>query len=357
MPVAVLDVLAPLVCGVAGMRAATSPHLKLRKWLSALLKASLLLGNIANGIYAHDLLRDISIRRAEAAREGGLGTLQREVVPLLLAALDAGGAAASYILSGLHWHVRQAQKPDLAIHSDAMLMSVLSHKSADVRKQGATGIGVDKLSSAADACEKSGEHLQAAQLLWAVCSVRGQAADTELRRAWAAIKELEAAGRGSLTSRALESRVLNMLNLHGRYAFRSDEHNEALARLKQLASMQETVSSHLVDGSAADKEIMEVEHGLALTAAFASWSCENVSGYSGPVTREGVEQSYTHLCEHAEHDLKAVAAAPDQASAMAMRSMYSWAYVAQPRMHALSTFSPVSAFGEGGARLRDTVER
>ena len=72
------------------------------------------------------------------------------------------------------------------------------------------GVGVDELRDAAHVCGESGGHLEAAQLLWAASAVRGVAAAGragELQRAWASIKLLETAGRGSPGSRALESRV------------------------------------------------------------------------------------------------------------------------------------------------------
>ena len=89
---------------------------------------------------------------------------------------------------------------DVTLHSDDVVLSVLTHESVDVRKQGAIGIGVDKLYAAVDACDKDSNHLEAAQLMWAICAGRSAAAGAELRRAWTSIKLLETAGRGSPAS-------------------------------------------------------------------------------------------------------------------------------------------------------------
>ena len=84
------------------------------------------------------------IRRANA-REGGLRAMQREAMPLILAAFDADGPAAPYVAASLHWHVRQALQPSIAIYADALIMGVLTHEMAEIRKQGAIGAGTAKL--------------------------------------------------------------------------------------------------------------------------------------------------------------------------------------------------------------------
>ena len=105
-----------------------------------------------------------------------------------------------------------------------LLKRVLTHESGDVRKQGAVGIGVDQLRAAADACDASGLHLHAAELMYAGCAIRNSAAGAEARRAWASLNRLEQAGCGCAASRALESRVLNVLSLatEGGFALGSD---------------------------------------------------------------------------------------------------------------------------------------
>ena len=324
------------------------------QWLKQLLKANILRGSIDDGVSVHDLVRDCMIRRAEAARKGGLRATQREAVPLLLAAFEAGGPAAGYVSASLHWHVRQAQQPNAAIRTDAVLMRVLTHESGNVRKQGALGIGVSKLLAAADACDSGGKHLEAAELMWAASTVRGNAAGAELQRAWASIKLLETAGRGSSASRALESRVLNELYMasEGSFAFESVEHNKLIERARVLARWASAQGM-----ATASKEAFDAELGLVFAEASTAWGLENHTGYFGPMTRDKVIRAYALWCDVEAHCLKAEAAAPDAASAMGARGYDAYSTVFLPRQHASPEFSPAAAFGKGGARLRETIER
>ena len=223
VPDTAIDAIAPLIRGSAVAAGGAKQKRHVRQALQQLLKGSLLRGSMDTGVSAHDLVRDCMVRRAET-REGGLCALQREATDLLLAAFDASGPATSYVSSSLHWHVRQAQQQGVALHTDALLKRVLTHESGDVRKQGAVGIGVDQLRAAADACDASGLHLHAAELMYAGCAIRNSAAGAEARRAWASLNRLEQAGCGSPASRALESRVLNVLSLatEGGFALGSD---------------------------------------------------------------------------------------------------------------------------------------
>ena len=105
------------------------------------------------------------------------------------------------------------------------------------------------------------------------------------------------------------------------------------------------------------KELMNAELGLGMAALSAATVLENMTGFNGPVTHEKVVQAHALFSESAAHFLKAEQAAPDEASALAMRSFWAAATMQYPRQHALPEFSPVVAFGEGGAHLRDTIER
>ena len=347
VPAATIDVVTPLM-----QTAGEAPNKRqVRRCLQQLLKSNIMRGSINAGVSVHDLVRDCMIRRAEAAREGGLRATQRDAVPLLIAAFDAGGPAARYVSASLHWHVRQAQQPYVDMYSDEVMRSVLTHESGEVRKQGAIGIGVDKLRAAADACDRGGEHFEAAQLMWAAGAVRGVAAGAELRRAWASMKLLEAAGRGSSASRALESSVLNSLNFatEGGVVFQSDEYNEMMERKQELGrrpSMRR----------AASKEAFDAQYGLAQAALFASYGPENLIGYFGPMTHEKVVQAHKHWCEYTVHCLKAETMASNDVCAMLARSS-GCVPMFQARQHALAEFSPVAAFGEGGAYIRETIQR
>ena len=191
----------------------------------------------------------------------------------------------------------------------------------------------------------------------ATCAVRGgQASGLELRRAWASFKRLEEAGRGSSASRALESSCLNTLYLasEGGLVPGSEEMEQSIKRRKELA--------HLLGGQAegartASKEAMDAEFGLIIAACFAGWTCENAVGSNGRMTPEKVGQAHKHLSESAARHLTAELLAPDDASAMYMRSGHAALTVFEPRQHALAAFNPVAQFGEGGARVRDIIER
>ena len=127
VPDTALDVVAPLMAApavegssqaAAGGSSAAKQKRLVRRGLQQLLKASILKGSMEAGVSVHDLVRECMIKRAEAAREGGLRATQRDAVPLLVAAFDASSPAAAYVARSLHWHVRQARLPGkaLAIH-------------------------------------------------------------------------------------------------------------------------------------------------------------------------------------------------------------------------------------------------
>ena len=184
--------------------------------------------------------------------------------------------------------------------------------------------------------------------MWAAGAVRGVAAGAEYRRAWASIKLLEAAGLGSSASRALESSVLNatMLATEGGVAL-GDEMMKRLQELGRRPSVR----------GMASKEAFDAQFGLAMAATAAGWGPENMLGYSGPMTREKVVQAHKHYCEVTAFSLEAEAVAPDDVCAMGAREHASCVPIFHPRQHALAEFSPVAACGEGGAYLRETIQR
>jgi hypothetical protein len=190
VPVVALDTLLPLLAS----EDRKASKREIRRWLQQLLKANLLRGSIEGGVSVHDLVRDCMIRRAEAAHEGGLCAMQREGVPLLVDAFEGKNAGAEYVAASLHIHVRGALQPKLAIHMDSLLMRVLSHEHAKIRRQGMLGVGVDTLSAAADVCDTISEHLSAAQIMFAAASGRGSHAGIELRRASGSLRRLTEAG-------------------------------------------------------------------------------------------------------------------------------------------------------------------
>ena len=64
-----------------------------------------------------------------------------------------------------------------------------------------------------------------------------------------------------------------------------------------------------------------------------------------------------HLKEVLTHFDKAAFVAPDDESRLVMSLYANFGSSGSSRHHALPEFDPVSTFGEGGARLRETIER
>ena len=67
VPASALEVIARIICERAAVKATSNAHLKVRKWLASLLKASLLLSSGAKGVQVHDLVRDVMVQRAQEA--------------------------------------------------------------------------------------------------------------------------------------------------------------------------------------------------------------------------------------------------------------------------------------------------
>ena len=73
VPAAALELLAPIICERGSVKAVANPHIKSRKWMAALLRASLLSGSAAKGVQVHDLVRDVMIARADSGTGGMVG--------------------------------------------------------------------------------------------------------------------------------------------------------------------------------------------------------------------------------------------------------------------------------------------
>ena len=145
----------------------------LRKWLSLLLRGSLLSGSGAKGVAAHDLVRDVMIDRAEASA-GGMAALQRETVRLLLDAYDEAGSGAAlkeFIVGSIGWHVSGSQQAGVPLEKDPLLMRALSHDVSTICARAVSGIGLERLLAAMTACEASGSWMEAAQMSFAAATV------------------------------------------------------------------------------------------------------------------------------------------------------------------------------------------
>ena len=127
MPVDVFDALsqsAPQLFGIP--EGSKRPHLKVRSWLTALKKLSLLQGSMMDGFSTHDIVRDYAIAQSG---QDGVKTLQRAFLEAVISArpepdgwpLRDGrqrGTAAWYVAVYADAHIRGAVS-SVAAPSDA----------------------------------------------------------------------------------------------------------------------------------------------------------------------------------------------------------------------------------------------
>ena len=244
VPPAALDLLAPIVCGKAGVSPVS--HIKSRKWLASLQRASLLHDN-SNGIFVHDLVRDVMIDRADQG-EGGVTRLQRSVLEHFLDAYDGKAVMNSsktsidmsdplreFILKSIKHHVTHSQDPEVNLWEDELLMRVLTHKSNMVCARAVRGIGMEELMEAIRDSEGAGCWFEAALLCLAAASVLLSHSGEVLKRGLAAIGNVPESNE----SRAVETKIITMLTVctTGGYKMDSPEHRGLLDRLGVLIEM------------------------------------------------------------------------------------------------------------------------
>ena len=102
---------------------------------------------------------------------------------------------------------------------------------------------------------------------------------------------------------------------------------------------------------------MEVEASLGIAEIVPAFSLEGIADYAGRMTHETLVQAHGHLRKWATHMANAAGAAPDEATALVWRANYALPVLMCPRHHILEQFCPVAMCGEGGAYLRETIER
>ena len=172
VPVAALDLLAPIVCRKASV--ASVSKLKIRQWLSFLLKGSLLSGSTSKGVNVHDLVRDVMLERMEVT-EGGMLALQRQVLRLFLDEYNASdGPLKTFMLRSIRHHVAQAQDAQVLLQEDELIMSVLNNSVSVLVARAVAGIGVETMQEVINNCEAGGEWWAAAQLWFALSALLGQ---------------------------------------------------------------------------------------------------------------------------------------------------------------------------------------
>ena len=287
VPPAALDVLAPIVCERAAVK--SKSHLKIRKWLAALLRASLL-SESAKGVSVHDLVRDVMITRVEAG-DGGMVTLQRDVLRLFLEAYDKESTemrVKEFIVQGIRHHVAHAQQPG-ALHEDELIMSVLTHKANVICARAVAGIGRESLETHIAACQDAGKWFEAAQLWFAASTQHGQKAGAELILARTALERVQAESK---ESRLLEVRILNRLMFasEGGYKAGSVEHGDVIKRLAALTSD---------DIAGSDEAKFDALIGEAVSRWVPGGQKYNMLGYT-PISAEALLQAHSHFMESAD---------------------------------------------------------
>ena len=115
VPASVFDLLATTIFVASSKR----PQLQIRSWLTALIRLSLVIGSLADGVFMHDIVRDYSMSRCADLR-----TQHREFLAALLDAAPPSGWPAlfsvgrhkrgspeRYVGSHVRWHMQHAVDP------------------------------------------------------------------------------------------------------------------------------------------------------------------------------------------------------------------------------------------------------
>ena len=139
VPASVFDLLATTIFGASSKR----PQLQIRSWLTALIRLSLVIGSLGDGVFMHDIVRDYSMSRCADLR-----TQHREFLAALLDAAPPSGWPAlfsvgrhkrgspeRYVGSHVRWHMQHAVDPTqvddelaerLCRHSVGFMFSICS---------------------------------------------------------------------------------------------------------------------------------------------------------------------------------------------------------------------------------------
>ena len=371
VPPAALDLLAPLVCGRA--KAAPASKLKVRRWLALLLKASLLSKaggdeGAGGGVSAHDLVRDVMIARAAASEDGGIVALQRSVLDLFLTAYEseagADEAVAHFLIQSIRHHAQHARQPGVvALHADPLLMRALCASGNLVCVSAVSGIGLEAMQKEIGVCEASGAWWEAAQLCFAVATYLGQRGGSELKRVWAALKQLPAESPASMT---LEQQTLSQLFFisEGGYAFGTAEHKELQRRQAELveilganAAAVAAADSGAAGAADAAKASYEVLFGEGMNKFGMALQQCGLLGYVPP-TEEVLTTSFATWAECFGCWKQARGVAPDRkAYDFASNILTLLATKHTSRQHRLPEYKREEYVGQGGALLRENIER
>lgn len=169
VPVSLFTRLATSVFGASGKRAC----LQVRSWITALIRLSLVIGSLADGVFMHDIVRDYAMSRCKDLR-----AQQRHFLMAVVEAAPEGGWPAPweagvygpdtperYVAQHLNWHIRNAI--DVAAEARDELLSRLVEHSIGLGFSAISSLGRPYIAKIVAAAEADGEWRTAGRLVHA----------------------------------------------------------------------------------------------------------------------------------------------------------------------------------------------
>ena len=287
LPTALFDRLAVAAPELFGMSAKTKrPHLKVRSWLTALKKLSLLMGNVSSGWHMHDIVRDFAISRCKDLR-----ALHRSIVNAVLAARPeegwmgrdsvSRGTAEWFVAIHLSHNVRGAIGGEVGEDGARFVHRVLAAVKFDGNRLQAPvalaeactlAIGFEPMVGLAKTARAGGEPLRAARAWYAasVLSRHGlRPLQEEVELLTPAYQALQAELEDDAEANAMELTVLMRVMMRGSLSQNGGQ---------RMLQLQER------DSEAQSKEEMSVQQSLSASSKhwFAFMSALGMFGMGEP---------------------------------------------------------------------------
>lgn len=178
VPASLFDLLATSFFGASGRR----PQLQIRSWLTALVRLSLVIGSMADGVFMHDIVRDYAMSRCP-----DLKAKHRHFLHCLLEAEPEGGwpspwmagqfgreTPARYVCVHLKWHVKNTGDGDEA----EGIVSRLVAYSPGCAYAVCSALGEEAMGRRCDAAEAAGQFLNAGRYANGVATLHKRGDDT-----------------------------------------------------------------------------------------------------------------------------------------------------------------------------------
>jgi hypothetical protein len=145
-------------------------------------------------------------KQFDQADKNKSGTIDFQEFAALHKAFDIG-PITEFIFRSLRHHVLNSQQPDVELWRDELLMSVLTHHNNETCARAVAGIGMEELKAAIQECEDAGCLWEAAQLWFAASTPCSNRSGEVLRSGLAAIKQVPE----TATTMALEKKMISIL--------------------------------------------------------------------------------------------------------------------------------------------------